>query len=101
MLKKHFKDGSGKEWLKDKEWMSVINKLIGFPISIILEDSKEFPNEGTFFAKSQAEDKASEIIATLMGTTFGGTQEHLNNYREDADIKGKFVQCKLESIEQV
>lgn len=98
---KHFKDASRKEWLKDKEWMSSVNNLVGFPISITLEDSKEFPNEGTFFAKCQAEDKASEIIATLMGTTFGGTQKHLDNYIEDADIKGRFVSCKLESIDQV
>lgn len=100
LREKNFKDDSDKEFLRDKELMGSINKLIGLPISILLEDSKEFPNEGTWFAQCLAEDKASEIIATLIGTTFGGSQKHMPNY-EDADIKGRFVRCRLESIEQV
>lgn len=98
---KNITDKGMKKWLTDRDLMSSVQKLVGLPISIIFEDSKEFLNEGTFFAKEQAEDKASEAIAILMGITFGGTQKHLSNYREDAEIKGRFVSCKLESIDQV
>lgn len=84
-----------------KELRAQIKGLVGLPISIVLEEPKDFPNQGTFFAKERAEDKASEIIAAYLGTTFGGTQKHLPNYIEEESLKGRFVRCKLVSIEQI
>ena len=41
------------------------------------------------------------MVATLFGTTYGGTQKHLPNFIENADVRGKFVQCELKSIEEI
>ena len=100
LTEKHFKD-EYKDFASDKDLLSLITKTVGTPITILIEDPEDFPNQGTFFAKHQAEDKASEIIATLMGITYGGSQKHMKNYAEDAELKGKFVQCELLSIEQI
>jgi hypothetical protein len=102
LREKNFNDKDyGNELLEDKELMKSVMSYVGLPISIVLDDPEEFPNEGTVLAKNQAEDKASEIIATTLGITYGGSQKHLKNYREDADIQGKFAYCRLQSIEQL
>jgi hypothetical protein len=90
--------------LPEKELLIVkskITELRDMQVSIILEDNVDFPNEGLFFAKVKAEDKASEAIATILGVTFGGTQKHLDNYVEEHALKGRFVECEIIAIEQV
>lgn len=85
--------------LKDEKLKASLTKLKGIPISIVLENPKEWPRQGVFFAKSKAEDKGSEIVATLLGTTFIGNQRH--QWDDAGTLAGKFVYCKLLSIEQL
>jgi hypothetical protein len=89
-------------YLKDDKLKASLKELKGLPISIILEGSKEFPHEGEYIAKCKAEDKGSEIVATLLGGTFGGNQKHqINQQNSSWTLHGQFVYCKLMSIEQV
>ena len=102
LRKENFRSKSYKEdFLANKEYMKKVQSLKGLPITIILDENEDYPNEGTFIAKNRAEDKASEAVAIFFGVTFGGTQKHLKNYIKDAEIRGRFVVCKLISIEQI
>jgi hypothetical protein len=61
-----------KEFPPDKERLDSIQNLVGLPISIILEEHEDSPYDGTWIAQNQAEDKASEAVATVLGLNFGG-----------------------------
>jgi hypothetical protein len=89
------------ERLKNKKIQESIKELNGLSISIIHQDLADFPHQGEWDAKSKAEDKGSEIVATLLDMTYGGNQLHQRNENNFYGLQGKFVYCKLVSVEQV
>ncbi len=94
LAEKHFRDKEDLTLLKDKAIRTELEELKGFPISILQKESEKDSFNGTLIAESRAKDKASEIIATMVGMRYGGRD--LN-----ADLRGAFVACRLVRVHQV